>query len=112
MTPTYFLRDYWSEDFSNWYDQFFVQAQEFLTTALLFGLLIARKLPLKQPVVYLLAVYLILTAVNPMIQPRYEYPAYVLLCLQASRYFRLGGHVSGTTQSQSSLTAHAAHSLT
>jgi hypothetical protein len=112
MTPTYFLRDYWSEDFSNWYDQFFVQAQEFLTTALLFGLLIARKLPLKQPAVYLLAVYLILTAVNPMIQPRYEYPAYVLLCLQASRYFRLGGRLSETTQSHGSLTAHAAHSLT
>jgi hypothetical protein len=109
MTPTYFLRDYWSEDFSNWYDQFFVQAQEFLTTALLFGLLIARKLPLKQPAVYLLAVYLILTAVNPMIQPRYEYPAYVLLCLQASRYFRLGAGLSGTTQSHGSLNAHAAH---
>jgi hypothetical protein len=28
--------------------------------------------------------------VNPMVQPRYEYAAYVLLCLEASRYFRLG----------------------
>jgi len=25
-----------------------------------------------------------------MVQPRYEYAAYVLLCLEASRYFRLG----------------------
>jgi hypothetical protein len=37
-----------------------------------------------------LALYLLMTAVNPMVQPRYEYAAYVLLCLEASRYFRLG----------------------
>jgi hypothetical protein len=110
-TPAYFLQEYWSADFSNWYDQIFTQAQEFLTTALLFGMLIARKLPLKQPLVYLLVVYLILTAVNPMVQPRYEYSAYVLLCLQAARYFRLGGGVSEATQSEGSLTAHTAHSL-
>jgi hypothetical protein len=111
-TPTYFLERYWGEDFSNWYNQIFIQAQEFLTTALLFGLLIFRKLPLKQPLVYLLVVYFILTAVNPMVQPRYEYPAYVLMCLQVARYFRLGGHVSQATQSEGSLTAHTAHSLT
>jgi hypothetical protein len=111
-TPTYFLERYWGEDFSNWYNQIFIQAQEFLTTALLFGLLIFRKLPLKQPLVYLLVVYFILTAVNPMVQPRYEYPAYVLMCLQVARYFRLGGGVSEGTQSEGSLTAHTAHSLT
>jgi hypothetical protein len=109
-TPSYFLERYWTEDFSNWYNQIFTQAQEFLTTALLFGLLIARKLPLKQPLVYLLVVYFILTAVNPMVQPRYEYPAYVLMCLQVARYFRLGGRVSEATQSEGS--AHTAHSLT
>jgi hypothetical protein len=112
ITPSYYLGNYWGEDFSNWYSQIFVEAQMFLTTILLFGLLIARKLPLKQPLVYLLAVYLILTAVNPMIQPRYEYPAYVLLCLQAARYFRLGGRMSGTTRPQSSLSTHTAHALT
>jgi hypothetical protein len=111
-TPSYFLQAYWSADFSNWYDQIFMQVQEFLTTALLLGMLIARKLPLKQPLVYLLVVYLILTAVNPMVQPRYEYPAYVLLCLQVARYFRLGGRMSEATQSEGSLTAHAAQSLT
>jgi hypothetical protein len=111
-TPTYFLQRYWSEDFSNWYGQIFMQAQEFLTTALLFGLLIFRKLPLKQPLVYLLVVYFILTAVNPMVQPRYEYPAYVLMCLQVARYIRLGGRASEATQSEGSLTAHTAHSLT
>ena len=111
-TPSYFLERYWTEDFSNWYNQIFTQAQEFLTTALLFGLLIFRKLPVKQPLVYLLVIYFILTAINPMVQPRYEYPAYVLMCLQVARYIRLGGRASEATQSEGSLTAQAAHSLT
>jgi hypothetical protein len=91
ITPKYFLSDYWSADFSNWYDQIFLQVHELLITLLLFGMLATRKLKLQNAPVYLLAFYLILTAVNPMVQPRYEYPAYVLLCLEASRYFRLDG---------------------
>jgi hypothetical protein len=87
-TPWYFLHDYWTAEFWNWYDQIFIQFQEFLTTLLLFGLFFTGKLKLRNAPVYLLAAYLILTAVNPMVQPRYEYPAYVLLCLEASRYFR------------------------
>lgn len=89
ITPKYFFSDYWSADFSNWYDQIFLAVQELLTTLLLFGMLAFRKLQLQNAPVYLLAFYLILTAVNPMVQPRYEYPAYVLLCLEASRYLRL-----------------------
>lgn len=100
ITPNYFLGDYWTADFSNWYDQIFTNAQELLTTVLLLGLFVAKKLRLSDPPVYVLALYLILTAVNPMVQPRYEYPAYVLLCLQASRYFRLDSrHVIRTTPS-------------
>lgn len=97
MTPQYFLSDYWSADFSNWFDQIFTQLQEFLTTLLLFGLLFTGKLKLRNAPVYLLAFYLILTAVNPMVQPRYEYPAYVLLCLEASRYFRLDDQHQGVS---------------
>lgn len=90
VTPAYFLKDYWSADFSNWHDQIFLEVQELLTTVLLVILLFKGKLKLKDPPVYLLALYFILTAVNPMEQPRYEYPAYVLLCLQASRFVKLG----------------------
>ena len=96
ITPKYFLSDYWSADFSNWYDQIFLQVHELLITLLLFGMLATRKLKLQNAPVYLLAFYLILTAVNPMVQPRYEYPAYVLLCLEASRYFRLDGQTDMT----------------
>jgi hypothetical protein len=57
---------------------------------LLLGMFFARKLRLRHAPVYLLTLYLLMTAINPMVQPRYEYAAYVLLCLEASRYFRLG----------------------
>jgi hypothetical protein len=105
ITPKYFLSDYWDANFSNWYDQIFTQMQELLTTVLLLFMLVTRRLKLENVPVYLLAFYLILTAVNPMVQPRYEYPAYVLLCLEASRYFRLDGRYRWTKSGLSSTNA-------
>jgi hypothetical protein len=90
ITPGYFLHSYASEDFTNWRDQFFMQMHTLLLTVLLVGMFFTRKLRLQHPPVYLLALYLLMTAINPMVQPRYEYAAYVLLCLEAARYFRLG----------------------
>jgi hypothetical protein len=108
ITPQYFLSDYWRADFSNWFDQIFIQLQELLTTLLLVGLLFAGKLKLRNAPVYLLTFYLILTAVNPMVQPRYEYAAYVLLCLEASRYFRLDNqHEAATSDLLADGAAHA-----
>ncbi len=89
-SPGYFLHSYFTEDFTNWRDQIFMQMHTILLTTLLVGMFLGRKLRLKYPPVYLLALYLLMTAINPMVQPRYEYSAYVLLCLEASRYFRLG----------------------
>ena len=90
ISPGYFLNDYVSGDFTNWRDQIFMQVHTLLLTALLMGMFFGRKLRLRYPPVYLLVLYLLMTAINPMVQPRYEYAAYVLLCFEASRYFRLG----------------------
>ena len=90
VTPGYFIHDFASEDFTNWRDQIFMQMHTLFLTALLAGMLFKRKLRLRHAPVYLLALYLLMTAINPMVQPRYEYAAYVLLCLEASRYYRLG----------------------
>jgi len=90
ISPGYFLHSYFSEDFTNWRDQIFGQMHTFFLTFLLVGMFFRRKLRLQHAPVYLLALYLLMTAVNPMVQPRYEYAAYVLLCLEASRYYRLG----------------------
>lgn len=90
ISPGYFLRSYVFEDFTNWRDQIFMQMHTLFLTILLVGMFFRRKLRLQHATVYLLALYLLMTAINPMVQPRYEYAAYVLLCLEASRYFRLG----------------------
>jgi hypothetical protein len=41
-------------------------------------------------------IYLLITCVNPFVQPRYQFPVYVLLCLQLSIapdvYARTAGH--------------------
>ena len=90
VTPAYYLTAYPYEDFTNWRDMIFMQIHTLVLTTLFAGMLYFRKLRLKHAPVYLLVLYLLMTAVNPMVQPRYEYAAYVLLCLEASRYFRLG----------------------
>lgn len=101
ISPGYFLRSYISEDFTNWRDQIFMQMHTLFLTILLVGLFFRRKLHLRHAPVYLLALYLLMTALNPMVQPRYEYAAYVLLCLEASRYFRLGQDSEATASSLS-----------
>jgi hypothetical protein len=90
ITPAYFFHDYWMEDFTNWRDQIFLVLHTFLTTFLLLFLFFTRRLRIQHAPVLLLFYYLMMTAINPMVQPRYEYAAYVLLCLEASRYFRIG----------------------
>jgi hypothetical protein len=89
VTPAYFLRDYFFGDFSDWLGQIILPVHTLLLSVLLAGMMFSRKLRLQHAPVYLLVLYLLMTAVNPMVQPRYEYAAYVLLCLEASRYFQL-----------------------
>lgn len=89
ITPVYFLHDYFLGDFNNWIDQFIMPIHTLLLSTLLALMVITRKLRLSHAPVYLLVLYLLMTAVNPMVQPRYEYAAYVLICMEASRYFKL-----------------------
>jgi hypothetical protein len=89
VTPAFFLRDYFFGDFTDWLDQIIMPMHTLLLSVLLGGIIFFRKFRLQHAPVYLLVLYLLMTAVNPMVQPRYEYAAYVLLCLEASRYFHL-----------------------
>jgi len=45
---------------------------------------IKKKFNLQDPVIYWCAFYWVITAVSPILQPRYQYPVYVLLCLEAT----------------------------
>jgi hypothetical protein len=43
------------------------------------------KLNPQRPLAFLMIIYMILTAVTPFVQPRYNYFVYVLLCLELAR---------------------------
>ena len=45
---------------------------------------IRKRFRLHDPVIYWCAFYWVITAVSPILQPRYQYPVYVLLCLEAT----------------------------
>ena len=42
------------------------------------------KLKMNKPIVFWMSLYIIMTAAAPIFQPRYQYPVYVLLCLELS----------------------------
>ncbi|HEX4756393.1 MAG TPA: hypothetical protein VH308_00370, partial [Terracidiphilus sp.] len=77
VTPAFFLRDYFFGDFTDWLDQIIMPMHTLLLSVLLGGIIFFRKFRLQHAPVYLLVLYLLMTAVNPMVQPRYEYAAYV-----------------------------------
>lgn len=101
ITPVSFLQDYFVGDFTNWIDQIIMPMHTLLLSALLMGLFLSRKLRLQHAPVYVLVLYLLMTAVSPAVQPRYEYPVYILLCLEASRYFRLRERYPSSTTAAS-----------
>jgi len=56
-----------------------------------------RRFKLQDPVIYWCAFYWVITAVSTILQPRYQYPVYVLLCLEVSGLIRVAGSNSRRT---------------
>jgi hypothetical protein len=84
-SPSYFFSQWWSGDFNDIQNQFVIHLHEFAMLAVSVAILIRKRWKLSNPIPYFVALYLIMTAVTPFIQPRYEYPVYVLLCLELVR---------------------------
>jgi hypothetical protein len=84
-SPSYFASQYWSEDFRDLQNQFAIHLHELATLGVCIAVIATRKFRLLNPIPYFVALYLIVTAINPFIQPRYEYPVYVLLSLELAR---------------------------
>jgi hypothetical protein len=84
ITPLYFFGAYSALDPNDLQNRFVVHLHSVALVALFGWALFKGKLSLKEPIPLFIALYLIVTAVNPFIQPRYEYPVYVLLCLQVA----------------------------
>jgi hypothetical protein len=86
IRPNYYLSgQFWEDGFVDLHSQVILP---FFSIALVSLLLLARakgKLVAKRPIAFMIAIYLVGTALTPFIQPRYEYFVYVLLCLELAR---------------------------
>jgi len=82
LRPSYFWTDYLHGDFADL--QNYV-AIPFHTVSMFIVSMIAvgrRKLDIRKQSVFWMAIYLVATAATPLFQPRYQFPVYVVLCLE------------------------------
>lgn len=85
LTPNYFLANYWENDFHDLANQFVIHLQ---TMAMLIAFIFVAhrgRLRLGRPIPFFIVLYLSVTSANTFIQPRYQYPVYVLLCFELAR---------------------------
>ncbi len=85
LTPRYFVTDYLQQDFHDLANQFVIHLHCFAMLLLSAAAFLKGKLQLRRPLPFFMAVYLVVTAANVFIQPRYQYPVYVLLCCELAR---------------------------
>jgi hypothetical protein len=85
LLPQYFISPaFFASDFSELQGAVIIHLH---TLAMLLVAAVAffkHRLSVARPIPYLIYIYLLITGVSPFIQPRYEFPVYVLLCLQCS----------------------------
>jgi hypothetical protein len=85
LTPGYWLTDYLHQVFTDLANSLVIR-QHCLTMLGVFLVALCKgKLKMSRPLPFFMALYLIITAANPFVQPRYEYPIYVLLCFELAR---------------------------
>ncbi len=86
LTPWYFLSPvYWFQDFHFLQNQVIIYTQTLAMLILFIALFASGRLRLYRPIPLLIAIYVIAIAVNPFINPRYDYPIYALLCVEMAR---------------------------
>ncbi len=84
LSPQMFFSDLINGDPSDVQKYFVLPINCIMMLVVLAVAAVKKKLKLQDPAIYWCAFYWIITAVSPILQPRYQYPVYVLLCLEAS----------------------------
>lgn len=82
LTPGFWLTGYLQQDFTDLANQYVIHLHCLAVLVLLAIAIVKGKLRMDRPLPFFMALYLIVTAANPFVQPRYEYPIYVLLCFE------------------------------
>ena len=85
LRPTYYLGPFWEVGFMDLHSQIVLPLFSIALVSLLLLAFARGKLAMKRPIAFLIAIYLVGTAVTPFIQPRYEYFVYILLCVELAR---------------------------
>ncbi len=84
-TPWYYFQGYSGLDENDWQNRYIIQLHTIAMLLLCIGIVARGKLRLSEPFIFLGVLYLVVTALTPFVQPRYQYPVYGLLCLEMAR---------------------------
>jgi hypothetical protein len=82
LRPTYFWTDYLKGDFTDIQNFFAIPFHCVAMFVVCMIFFFRRKLDMRKQSVYWIAIYLVATAATPFFQPRYQFPVYVILCLE------------------------------
>jgi hypothetical protein len=82
LRPTYFWTDYLKGDFTDIQNFFAIPFHCVTMFVVCMIALFKKKLDMRKQSVYWMAIYLVATAATPFFQPRYQFPVYVILCLE------------------------------
>ena len=86
IRPNYYLGgQFWEDGFIDLHSQIILPLFSIALVSLLLLAIARGKLEAKRPIAFMIAIYLVGTALTPFIQPRYQYFVYVLLCLELAR---------------------------
>lgn len=90
IEPWYFLGDFWHQDFTDWQNQIFINLHTVAMLFLVGWFIIRRQYDIREPIPFLVALYLLVTTTSTFVMPRYGYPVYTLLAMEAARLAYLG----------------------
>ena len=84
LSPGMFLGDFLTGDPLDIQNYMVIPLHTLATFVVLTAIVVKHKWDLRKPTIYWCAIYLLVTAVSPVIQPRYQYSVYVILAVELS----------------------------
>jgi uncharacterized membrane protein YhaH (DUF805 family) len=99
-SPSAFINDFLTGDSSDVQNFYVIPLSELAMLLVIIAMTVKRKWDLRKPSIYWCAIYIVVTAVSPVIQPRYQYPVYVIFALELSG---LSNILAGTSDQEMKL---------
>lgn len=82
LRPSYFFSDFWHGDFTDLQNNFALPLDTVAMFVVCIIAAVKRRLDIRKDSIYWIAIYLVTTAATPLFQPRYQFPVYIMLCLE------------------------------